>query len=122
MNTLPTDIQIGMKVYDSLHKHIGKVDDFRAPENATDPEVEVADIDATDKPGHESIVDVVAKAFDDDPIPKVLRDRLLTEGYVRLDVDGLFAADRYILPEQIASTTADGIVLNVEKDKLIKKH
>lgn len=122
MNTLPNDIRIGMKVYDSLHKHIGKVDDFRAPENATDPEIEPADIDATDKPGRESIVDVVAKAFDDDPIPEVLRDRLLTEGYVRLDADGLFAADRYILPEQIASTTSDGIVLNVKKDQLIKRH
>lgn len=122
MNTLPTDIQIGMKVYDSLHKHIGKVDDFRAPENATDPDVEPADLDGADKPGRETIIQAVADAFTDDPIPEVLRDRLLTEGYVRLDADGLFAADRYILPEQIASATADGIVLNVEKDQLIKRH
>ena len=122
MNQLPTGIQIGMKVYDSLHKHIGKVDDFRAPENATDPDVEPADIDATDKDNRDSIVDTIAKAFDDDPIPEVLRDRLLTEGYVRLDADGLFAADRYILPDQIASATSDGIVLNVKKDQLIKRH
>lgn len=122
MHNLPSDIQIGMKVYDSRHKHIGNVDDFRAPENATDPEVEPADIDATDKAGRQSIVDIVAKALDDDPIPEVLRDRLLTEGYVRLDADGIFAADRYILPEQIASATGDEIVLNVEKAALIKRH
>ena len=122
MNTLPADIQIGMKVYDNRHKEIGKVDDFRAPENAGDPNVQVADLDATDKPGRESLVEVIADAFDDDPIPEVLRDRLLTEGYVRLDAEGIFAADRYILPEQIASASGDGIVLNVEKDKLIKRH
>jgi hypothetical protein len=122
MHNLPNDIQIGMKVYDSRRKHIGNVDDFRAPENATNPEIEPADIDATDKAGRQSVVDIVANAFDDDPIPEVLRDRLLTEGYVRLDADGVFAADRYILPEQIASASGDEIVLNVEKAALIKRH
>ena len=34
---------------------------------------------------------------------------------------GLFAKDRYILPEQIARLTKDGIQLNVTKDALIKR-
>jgi hypothetical protein len=122
MDTLPREIHLGMKVYDSRHKHIGKVDDLKFPENADEPEVIPADIDATDRRDRESIVDTIAEAFDSDPIPEVLRERLLTEGYLRLDADGLFAADRYILPEQIASAAGDEIVLNVEKDALIKRH
>lgn len=122
MQTLPPDIHVGMKVYDSRHKHIGKVDDLKFPENADDPGVEPADIDGSDRRDRESLVESIAEAFRSDGIPEVLRERLLTEGYLRLDADGLFAADRYILPEQIASASSEEIVLNVEKDALIKRH
>ena len=54
-------------------------------------------------------------------MPETLRERLLREGYIRLDADGLFAADRYILPSQIASAAGDEVTLNVEKDQLIKR-
>jgi hypothetical protein len=46
---------------------------------------------------------------------------VLRDGYVHLDASGLFASDRYILPEQIARLTADGIQLNVTEDALIKR-
>ena len=122
MDILPRDIHIGMKVYDSRHKSIGKVEDFRFSENEDDPNVMPGDIDGTDKRRHDSIIDNIAEAFRSEDLPQVLRDRLLTEGYIRLDTKGLLAKDRYILPDQIASMSGDEVVLNVEKDELMKRH
>jgi hypothetical protein len=120
MDTLPRDIHIGMKVFDSRHHAIGKVDDFKFPENAIDPDVEPAEVDRTDTK-RETILTSVAEAFGGKEIPEALRNRLLVEGYIRLDTAGLFTADRYILPSQIASASGDEVVLNVEKDELIKR-
>ena len=64
----------------------------------------------------------IAEAFAPYDMPEELRDRLLSEGYIRLDTKGLFAADRYILPEQIASSVGDELMLNVSKDELMKRH
>jgi hypothetical protein len=120
MQTLPQNIHLGMKVVDSRHKTIGKVDDLRFPENAIDPEVEPADIDGADKPGrNETILGAVAEAFGREELPEALRDRLLREGYIRLDTP--LGKDRYILPAQIASASNDEVMLNVDKDELIKR-
>ncbi|MEO8756322.1 MAG: hypothetical protein ABI398_01025 [Devosia sp.] len=122
MQTLPPDIHLGMNVYDSRKKHIGKIDDLKFPENAGNPDVEPADIDGSDKRNRrESVLGAIADAFGAQEVPLVLRDRLLTEGYIRIDTDGLLAKDRFILPSQIASATADAVTLNVEKDALIKQ-
>ena len=67
------------------------------------------------------MVEAVAEAFGREDVPEPLRSQLLRDGYVHLDTKGLFARDRYILPEQIARMTADGIQLNVTRDALIKE-
>jgi hypothetical protein len=122
MDTLPRDIHIGMTVYDSAHHAIGKVEDFKFSENEDNPDVQPADIDGTDrKNGRESILTAIAEAFGAEEIPEPLRDRLLREGYIRLDTKGLLAKDRFILPSQIASTVGDEIMLNVDKDQLVKR-
>ena len=122
MDTLPRDIHIGMTVYDSAHHAIGKVEDFKFSENEDNPDVQPADIDGTDrKNGRESILTAIAEAFGAEEIPEPLRDRLLREGYIRLDTKGLLAKDRFILPSQIASTIGDEIMLNVDKDQLVKR-
>src|SRR5664279_3323269 len=115
MQTLPRDIQLGMKVFDNSHKEIGRIDDLRFSENTDDPMIEPADIDGTDRKNQrETILGAIAEAFGERDIPEALRDRLLREGYIRLDTKGLLAHERYILPSQIASTGSDG-VLNVGK-------
>ena len=122
MQTLPRDIHIGMKVYDVSRKQIGKIDDFKFSENEEEPDVEPADIDGTDlRNRRETILGAVAEAFGKEEIPEVLRDRLLREGYIRLDTKGLMAKDRFILPSQIASAAGDEVTLNVDKDALIKR-
>ena len=121
MQTLPIEIHKGMKVFDNAQKHIGKIDDFRFSENEDSPNLQPAELNATDR-RRDSVAENIAAALGADQLPEVLRDRLLREGYIRLDTAGLFAADRYILPDQIASTSADAVVLNVSKDQLIKRH
>jgi hypothetical protein len=122
MQTLPRDIHTGMRVFDSARNEIGKVDDFRFSENEEQPDVVPTDIDATDRRSGGGLVEDIAEAFWPDDMPEELRDRLLTQGYIRLDTSGLFAADRYILPEQIASAAGDELMLNVTKDELMKRH
>jgi hypothetical protein len=121
MERLPEQVRIGMKVYDSEGHHIGKIDDLKFPENVTAPEVEVAEVDGVIDDRDETIIDAVAEAFGREEIPEPLRSQLLRDGYVHLDASGLFAADRYILPEQISGLTDDGIKLNVTQDALIKR-
>lgn len=120
MERLPEQIEVGMRVFDSEMDDIGKVDGFKYPENATAPGVEPA------TPGVVSredavLVDAVADAFGREDVPEPLRSQLLRDGYVHLDTKGLFASGRYILPEQIARMTPEGIQLNVTKDALIKR-
>jgi hypothetical protein len=120
MERLPEHLEIGMKVYDSELREIGTVDGLKYPENATAPAVEPAT--AGNAAGEDAtLVDAVAEAFGREEVPEPLRSQLLRDGYVHLDAKGLFASDRYILPEQISRLTADGIQLNVTKDALIKR-
>jgi len=122
MQTLPRDIHKGMRVFDSAHHEIGKVEDFRFSENEDQPWVQPEDLDASDRHPDNSLVNDIAEVFDPDELPEELRERLLREGFVRLDTSGLFAADRYILPGQIASAAGDELMLNVSKDELAKAH
>ena len=121
MQTLPQDVHVGMDVYDRNHRHIGTVDDLKFPENEDFPDATPTE-DLTGRFDRaESFGTLVAEAFGPDELPPALRERLLREGYVRLHAEGLFAADRYILPNQIAAADTDELTLNVERDQLIRK-
>ncbi len=120
MERLPEQLQIGMKVFDSEHDLIGTIDDLKYPENAIAPDVEVATAEPVDE-SDATLVDAVADAFGRTEVPEPLRSQLLRDGYIHLDSKGFFAADRYILPEQIARLVPEGIQLNVTRDALIKQ-
>jgi hypothetical protein len=63
----------------------------------------------------------VARAiFPSDQVPETLRERLLRQGFLRIDSTGLFAADRYVMPDQIADVSEGRITLRVTRDELIK--
>ncbi len=122
MQTLPENIQVGMHVLDSTGEEIGTVADFRFSENEDEPDVEPAELDADDQHEDKSLIGQIGRAITPgDELPEGLRDRLLLEGYIRLDTKGLFAADRYIPPAQIDSASGEEIVLNVGKDELLKR-
>jgi hypothetical protein len=112
----------GMKVFDRQHHEIGKVERVQmSDDNPATLEVEAA------TPGNlrqrdDSLIDNIADVFAPDQLPEDVRSRLLQQGFLRLDTKGIFAADRYILPDQIISVTGDEVMLNVSKDELLKQH
>ncbi len=116
------NVQSGMKVFDSNHDEIGKVEFVQfGDDDPETPEMEARSVsDFGD--GENTLVDAVARAFRTDSLPDELRQRLLHQGFVRIDSNGLFAADRYITPQQIASVADDELMLNVTRDELIKRH
>jgi hypothetical protein len=50
-----------------------------------------------------------------------VRDLLLRHGFIRLNARGLFASDRYIMPDMISSVSDDVVVLTLSKDELKKR-
>jgi len=116
-------IHHGMKVVDARNHHIGTVDwvQFGADDPST-PELEAHSIEGMEPREPHSLIDDLAEAFRVDKVPEVIHERLMMEGFVRLDADGLFSADRYILPEQISGVSGDTLTLNVDKAELMKTH
>ncbi len=112
-------VEQGMRVFDREHHEIGKVEWVQfGDDDPETPEVEANGPSAGRE--DDTLVDVLARAFSDDNVPEEVRDRLAHQGFVRIDADGLFAADRYVMPEQIDSVSSDGLMLNVSKDELLK--
>ena len=113
----------GMKVVDSSRKEIGRVDWVQYGND--DPEtldVEARSTEGMEEPLADTLVDNVVDAFRVDDLPEEIRQRLLMQGFVRIDAEGIFAADRYVLPDQIAGVADDELMLNVEKAELVKRH
>lgn len=112
----------GMKVFDASHKEIGRVDWVQFGND--NPSTEDAEARATEgmEKREDSLIDNVVDAFRVDDLPEPVRQRLLMQGFIRIDAAGLFAADRYVLPEQIGSVSGDELMLTVDKDALMKRH
>jgi hypothetical protein len=119
-NLLPK-VREGMKVFDRLHHEIGTVERVQmSDDNPATEEVEAA------TPGNlrerdDSLIDNIAEVFAPDELPEEVRERLFQQGFVRIDSAGLFAADRYVTPDQIMSVSGDALTLNVSKDELLKR-
>lgn len=119
--TIPATIKPGMEVVDrNLHK-IGTVESFRATDIAPDGSEMASGVSPALERDENALSELLADLFHpDDGLPRELQEKLLREGYVRLDADGIFAADRYVLPGQIDRIEADRVVLSVEKKALLK--
>ena len=118
-----TAIREDMDVYGANGDHIGEVDfvymGASSPvENAMGTGAATT---ANTELRNEGILDVVAEALDGNDMPQVLRARLEHEGFIRIESDGLFSRDRFVLPEQIASVGNDRVTLKVNKSDLIKR-
>lgn len=115
------DVEQGMRVFDRERHEIGKVEWVQfGDDDPETPEVEASG--PSDRRDDDTLLDVIAKAFSTDDLPEEVRARLLHQGLVRIDADGLFAADRYVMPEQIDSVSDDGLMLNVTRDELMQRH
>lgn len=129
-NELLSRVREGMKVFDRDGKEIGEVEDLFIGSVSENP-AKSGKGSATEsgagfpEPGREDEV-LPNFAFGgtlnptDRGEPDVVRNRLLREGFVKVDSHGLFSADRYALPDQIANVSGDSVHLNVLADDLIK--
>jgi len=119
-------IENGMDVYDSSGDHIGTVDEIYLGEASAAERKSGTGPATVDRPyiaGKHTFMADLAEAFGgEEHVPDELAERLLYEGYIEIDADGLFAADRYVLAEQIASVSDDGVHLHVKRDDLLKEN
>jgi hypothetical protein len=117
-------IREGMDVYDAANHKIGTVEDLYF--GTLDPTSDAADTIAESAPsrrttGNDSIVHDIAQAFTgDDDMPDVLRNRLMHDGFIRVDGHGLIGTHRYVVPDQIAGVSGDRVLLKVSRDELIR--
>jgi hypothetical protein len=114
-----------MTVYDLNGKEIGEVEDIylgSVSRTADDYGAGAATTYDPDRTREDTFLEDIAEVFtDDDDMPDELRSHLLRHGYIRIDVSGLFARDRYATPDQIESVSDDSVYLNVSVDELIKR-
>ena len=104
-------VREGISVYDATGDDIGSVAEVRMADT------EAADLQPADTTGQgNSVIESAADAIAGDT--NDVSTRLLSTGYFRLDSKGLFAGDKYVTPDLIASVDADGVRLNVEKDAI----
>jgi len=116
-------IEEGMRVVDRDDNEIGTVrkvflgdvtDETNerggGPATASGPEVR-----------DDTLIDNLADAFlGAEPLPETVRERLLRHGFIRIDVSGLFASDRFAMPEQIASVSDNRVQLRLTRDELVE--
>lgn len=122
-NNLLRNVHEGMKVFDARHKEIGRVDwvQFGNDDPGTE-DLEASTNDGVTPERDDTLIENIVDAFRVDDLPLEVRERLLMQGFVRIDAEGIFAADRYVLPEQIAMVSGDELMLKVEKDELVRRH
>lgn len=122
MHAIPETLHEGMSVVDSAMHEIGTVETFRVTDEVPgQPDVDAAGVSPVFEEERETLAGILADVFrPDEQLPREMQEKALREGFVRLDADGLFAADRYIFPEQIDRVEGDRLVLAVRKEDLLK--
>ena len=121
MSDVLIQIREGMTVRDRDGNDLGKVDFVHfSDEDPGTPGPETLTAGADPREDRHSILDVVADALGAHHVPEELRQRLLRNGFLRVD-RGLFGHDRYVLPDQIASVRDGEVILSASRDDLVRR-
>jgi hypothetical protein len=118
-----TQVYEGMDVYDRTGDKIGTVEYIYLGAVSEEADRYGAGPATASEggPRESSLIEDFAKVFRaEDRVPEPIRERLRRHGFMRIDSAGLFAADRYVMPEQIAGVSGDRVTLRVTRDELIK--
>lgn len=113
----------GMTVHDQTGAKIGTVEYVYLGEVAEAPEDFGPDEQtaSTHTSAEGSLIEEFAKAILlTERVSDIWRERLLSYGFIRINSTGLFTADRYAMPSQIATVAEDRVMLCVNRDMLIK--
>jgi len=119
-----TRIYEGMTVYDRTGDKIGTVEHVYLGAVSEEADMRGGGPGTASSPGksESSLIEDFARAiFPADQVPEPLRQRLLRHGFIRINSTGLFAADRYVMPDQIADVSEDRVTLRAIRDELIKR-
>lgn len=109
-------VQEGMKVYDSQGVKLGKVSLVFSgayeylPQNKA---LAVMELDESMLP------DTVRELFSPGRIPNEVRERLFQMGFIKINT-GLFASDRYVPGDEIASVRNDSVHLSINKSETLR--
>jgi hypothetical protein len=118
------NLREGMSVYDAKGDKVGTIRQlyFGASGELANEEGEGSATAPNVATGlQDNLVADIARAFvDEDKLPEPVRDRLLHDGFLRIDATGIFTSDRFVTPDQVSSISGDKVNLNVLKDALIK--
>jgi hypothetical protein len=108
-------VKEGMAVFNSANQRIGTVEAvyLGAESEAELFGTEPATDDAPDLPGTR-VPRMLAELFDPSEIPEEVAERLRYSGYLRIDPATLFAGDRYVTPDEIASVNDKGVFLRTD--------
>jgi hypothetical protein len=120
---LLTQVYEGMPVYDRTSHKIGTVESVYLGAISEEASQHGGGPATTSSPGRSesSLIEDFAMAIAPQyQLPETLRERLLRQGFLRIDSTGLFAADRYVMPDQIESVSGDGVMLHASRDELLK--
>ena len=129
-NNYLTLIREGMEVYDGEDKKVGRVDQVYFGEVGQESSRRGLGPQGLSDPGAageaRSPVDfafggTTSPSGEFGEMDEVVRNRLLREGFVRVDSAGLFSSDVYVLPDQIESVSEDAVHLRVYRDDLINR-
>lgn len=118
------NVHEGMNVYDANRDQIGTVDYVQfgaASDSQRDQGSGPATIAPADKDYDQPLVDMVASVFDPGDMPDEMAQKLQHSGFVRIDSNGLFAADRYVMPDQIGRVDGNGVHLKITQDELLRR-
>jgi hypothetical protein len=110
------NIKEGMPVRDSNGDSVGTVKEVFF--GTGDDEAEAYTTETVVGPDDGGITPDIAETFGDgEDLPDVVRKRLLTHGYIRIDTG--FGGDRFAMADQITGVSEDGVRLSVLQDGLV---
>jgi hypothetical protein len=112
-----------MTVYDSNNDNIGTVRDFYFGADSDEMKRHGAGAATAPDPAlrESSLIDDIALGlFGKDDLPEEMQQRLINEGFIRIDAHGLFVSDRFALADQIDRVVGENVYLNVPGDGLLK--
>jgi len=113
----------GMRVYDSDHRDVGRVDRVILPlvrEAGNEPGDGLVTVhDPT--PPRDILLQEAAEVFEPDNLSEDLREHLLRHGFLRLSAAGILAADRYVMPEKVDRIHRNRVILSVSRRELITR-
>lgn len=110
-------VKKGMGVYDSAGNRIGKVDHVRAPD------AKAAAFEAAYAKARQSVLmDLLTSVGGVEPrVPAVMAERLLRDGYIRIDGHGLWARDSFAAMDDIERVDGQDVHLKLTGKQLPPK-